>query len=159
VSSDIVTSTFIGGDGGSALAARAACAVRGELVRRHLTPPPVDNRGAPVVRTHSEPRTVASHGQQGAERAGHRGRRPLRGIELYAASPALPFADLAGEVGSEVRLLRVVQTELAGHLHEAGEDAAHRFTVVTMDGNRIDRVRIEPLGEPPSRPETTSDRA
>jgi transposase len=39
-------------------------------------------------------------------------------IELYAEHPAMPYSDLAEEVATEVRLLRAIETELAGHAAE-----------------------------------------
>jgi putative hemolysin len=41
--------------------------------------------------------------------------------------------------------------ELAGEIPQTGavfERNGHRFTVVDMDGNRIDKVLIEPVGKP-----------
>ena len=60
----------------------------------------------------------ASHAHQGAERAAEWHEAAVASIELYAAHPAVAFADLAAEVVTEVRLLRAVQAELAGHATE-----------------------------------------
>jgi Transposase IS116/IS110/IS902 family len=57
----------------------------------------------------------ASHNHQGAERAGEWIASAEASVALYASHPAVAFADLAAEVATEVRLLRAIQTELAGH--------------------------------------------
>jgi len=68
---------------------------------------------------------AASHGHQGPARAAQWLDAARAAIELYAGHPAVAFADLAAEVASEVRLLRAVQAELAGH---AGErERCYRF--------------------------------
>jgi transposase len=64
----------------------------------------------------------ASHGHQGAERAAAWRAAAAEAVELYRAYPAMPLSDLADEVASEVRLLRAVQAELAGHA-QAREEA------------------------------------
>jgi transposase len=61
----------------------------------------------------------ASHGHQGAERADQWRAAARSAVELYASWPAMPFADLAAEVASEIRLLRGTQAEIEAH-------AAHR---------------------------------
>ena len=60
----------------------------------------------------------ASHNHQGAERAGEWIAAAEASLELYGSNPAVAFGDLAAEVGTEVRLLRAVQAELAGHAAE-----------------------------------------
>jgi transposase len=60
----------------------------------------------------------ASHGHQGTERAAEWISAAQASIELYADHPAVAFEDLAAEVATEVRLLRAVQDELAGHASE-----------------------------------------
>ena len=60
----------------------------------------------------------ASHHHQGAERAGEWVAAAEASIDLYAGHPTVAFADLAAEVATEVRLLRAVQAELAGHARE-----------------------------------------
>lgn len=57
----------------------------------------------------------ASHGHQGAERATQWRTAAAAAVEIYHSWPAMPFADLAAEVATEVRLLRTVEAELAGH--------------------------------------------
>jgi transposase len=64
----------------------------------------------------------ASHRHQGAERAEQWLNAAGLAIELYAGHPAVAFTDLAAEVVTEVRLLRGIQAELAGHA-AAREDA------------------------------------
>lgn len=68
----------------------------------------------------------ASNNQLGAERAGVWLAAAANAVELYGGHPAVAFADLAAEVASEVRLLRAVQTELAGHAAE--REHAYRYT-------------------------------
>lgn len=68
----------------------------------------------------------ASHNQQGAARAQQWIHAATASIELYGQHPAVPLADLAAEIATEVRLLRAIQTELAGH---AGErEVCYRWT-------------------------------
>jgi transposase len=57
----------------------------------------------------------ASHGHQGAERAAQWIAAAEASLELYGSHPAVAFDDLAAEIATEVRLLRAVQAELAGH--------------------------------------------
>jgi transposase len=58
---------------------------------------------------------TASHGHQGAARAQQWLAAARAALELYAAHPALAFAELAAEVHTEVRLLRATQAELDQH--------------------------------------------
>jgi transposase len=60
----------------------------------------------------------ASHNHQGTERAHQWLDAADASIELYAAHPAVAFADLAAEIATEVRLLRAVQAELTAHATE-----------------------------------------
>jgi transposase len=60
----------------------------------------------------------ASKGHQGIERARQWIGAAEASIELYAAHPAVAFADLAAEIATEVRLLRAIQAELAAHAAE-----------------------------------------
>jgi len=60
----------------------------------------------------------ASHSHQGADRARQWLDAAESSLELYAGHPAIAFTDLAAEIATEVRLLRAVQTELAGHATE-----------------------------------------
>jgi transposase len=57
----------------------------------------------------------ASHGQQGAARAGQWLAAAQAALELYGDHPAVAFAELAAEVHTEIRLLRATQAELAQH--------------------------------------------
>ena len=59
--------------------------------------------------------TSASNKQQGQERAGQWLAAAAAAIELYGDHPAVPFAELAAEVATEIRLLRAIQAELATH--------------------------------------------
>src|SRR5512144_1013588 len=68
----------------------------------------------------------ASNNPLGAERAEAWLAAAANAVELYGAHPAVAYADLAAEVASEVRLLRTVQTELAGHASERAH--AYRYT-------------------------------
>lgn len=60
----------------------------------------------------------ASNNHRGAGRARERIAAADAALELYAGHPAVAFSDLAAEVVTEVRLLRAVQAELAGHVAE-----------------------------------------
>lgn len=68
----------------------------------------------------------ASNNHLGAERATAWRTAAAAAVELYADHPAVAFTDLAAEVATEVRLLRAVQAELAGHAVE--REHAYRFT-------------------------------
>src|SRR5215470_3504965 len=59
--------------------------------------------------------TAASHHQQGHDRARQWRDAAAAAAELYDDHPAVPFAELAAEVATEIRLLRTIQTELAAH--------------------------------------------
>jgi transposase len=59
--------------------------------------------------------TTTSNKQQGQERAGQWRAAAAAAAELYGDHPAVPFAELAAEVATEVRLLRAIQAELATH--------------------------------------------
>jgi len=58
--------------------------------------------------------TAASRHQQGHDRA-RQWRDAAAAAELYDGHPAVPFAELAAEVATEIRLLRAIQAELAAH--------------------------------------------
>ena len=47
-------------------------------------------------------------------------------VALYAGHPAVAFSDLAAEVGTEVRLLRATQAELAAHARNVKPLTVHR---------------------------------
>jgi transposase len=68
--------------------------------------------------------TSASNKQQGAERAGQWRAAAAAAVELYGGHPAVPFAELAAEVATEVRLLRAIQAELA--VHATAREAHYR---------------------------------
>ena len=58
----------------------------------------------------------ASRGHQGQARAAQWAAAAQAAIELYGSDdPAVPFADLAAEVATEIRLLQAIQAELAAH--------------------------------------------
>lgn len=59
--------------------------------------------------------TTASNKQQGTERALQWRAAAAAAVDLYGDHPAVPFEELAAEVGTEVRLLRAIQGELAAH--------------------------------------------
>jgi transposase len=59
-----------------------------------------------------------SHGHQGRDRARQWIAAAQASVELYGDHPAVAFADVAAEIATEVRLLRAVQAELAGHAAE-----------------------------------------
>jgi transposase len=60
----------------------------------------------------------ASNNHQGAGRSAQWIAAAEASLELYDGHSAVAFADLAAEVATEVRLLRAVQAELAGHATE-----------------------------------------
>jgi transposase len=59
--------------------------------------------------------TSASGHQQGKERALQWRAAAAAALDLYGDHPAVPFAELAAEVATEVRLLRAIQAEMATH--------------------------------------------
>jgi transposase len=67
----------------------------------------------------------ASRNHQGVERAKQWLYAAQASLELYGNHPAVAFADLAAEVATEVRLLRAIHSELAGHAHE--RETAYRW--------------------------------
>jgi transposase len=67
----------------------------------------------------------ASTNHQGSERARQWLAAAAEAVELYGEHPAMPYEDLADEVATEVRLLRAIQTELAGH--EEQREIAYRW--------------------------------
>jgi transposase len=67
----------------------------------------------------------ASRGHQGQPRAAQWAAAAQAAIELYGPDdPAVPFADLAAEVATEIRLLQAIQAELAAHA--AARENAYR---------------------------------
>jgi transposase len=100
--------------------------IRGELGRADLA----------VLERFADPRALLSAGLEtlteiiqvasarhlGVERAGQWLQAATEAVELYGDHPAVAFADLAAEVATEIRLLRAVEAELAGHA-TAREDA------------------------------------
>src|SRR5215467_12310861 len=58
---------------------------------------------------------AVSHHQQGQDRARQWRDAAAAAVELYGGHPSVPFAELAAEVATEIRLLRTIQTELAAH--------------------------------------------
>lgn len=69
--------------------------------------------------------TEVSHNHQGVARAHEWIVAAQAAVELYADHPAMPYADLAAEVATEVRLLRAVEAELAKH--EEQREIAYRW--------------------------------
>jgi transposase len=59
--------------------------------------------------------TTVSHHQQGHDRACQWRAAAAAAAELYDDHPAEPYEALAAEVATEIRLLRAIQAELAGH--------------------------------------------
>jgi transposase len=66
----------------------------------------------------------ASHNHLGAERAAQWIAAAEASLELYGGHPAVAFEELAAEIVTEVRLLRAIQAELAGHA--AAREAAYQ---------------------------------
>jgi hypothetical protein len=66
----------------------------------------------------------ASRGHQGQARAAQWTGAARAAIELYGPDdPAVPFADLAAEVATEIRLLKAIETGL--QVHAAAREAAY----------------------------------
>ena len=78
----------------------------------------------------------ASRGHQGQARAAQWAAAAQAAIELYGPDdPAVPFADLAAEVATEIRLLlQAIEAELTAHA--AAREAAYR----TVDPGQIART-------------------
>ena len=77
----------------------------------------------------------ASRGHQGQARAAQWAAAARAAIELYGPDdPAVPFADLAAEVATEIRLLQAIEAELTAHA--AAREAAYR----TVDPGQIART-------------------
>ena len=77
----------------------------------------------------------ASRGHQGQARAAQWTGAAQAAIELYGPDdPAVPFADLAAEVATEIRLLQAIQAELQAHA--AAREAAYH----TVDPGQIART-------------------
>ena len=84
-----------------------------------------------VLERYADPRALlaalisaASRGHQGQARAAQWAAAAQAAIELYGPDdPAVPFADLAAEVATEIRLLQAIEAELA---HAAAREAAYR---------------------------------
>ena len=70
--------------------------------------------------------TKASRHHQGAERAAGWLHAARAALEVYADYPGMPFADLADEIATEVRLIRVLDEE--SDRHTAARDHAYRYT-------------------------------
>jgi transposase len=68
---------------------------------------------------------TASNNHLGAERAEQWLTAAGEAVALYGAHPAVAYLDLAAEVATEVRLLRAIQTELAGHAR--AREQAYRY--------------------------------
>jgi transposase len=69
--------------------------------------------------------SVVSNKQQGQLRARQWRDAAAAAVELYGDHPAVPYAELAAEVATEVRLLRSIQEELA--LHAAAREQYYRM--------------------------------
>jgi transposase len=59
--------------------------------------------------------SAVSNKQQGLPRARQWQDAAAAAVELYGHHPAMPYQELAAEVATEIRLLRAIQDELAGH--------------------------------------------
>jgi transposase len=68
---------------------------------------------------------TVSHNHQGRTRAEQWRAAAAAAVELYGEHPAMPYADLAAEVATEVRLLRAIEAELAGHAEQ--REIAYRW--------------------------------
>jgi transposase len=88
--------------------------------------------------------TAVSHGHQKAERADEWLAAAREAIELYGEHPGVAFADLAAEVGTEIRLLKTIQAELVTH-ERARED---RYRSVDPDEVARSLPGIKTIGAP-----------
>jgi transposase len=100
-----------------------------------------------VLERHADPRALlaadvagltrlistVSNKQQGQPRARQWRDAAAAAVELYGDHPAVPYAELAAEVATEVRLLRAIQEELA--LHAAAREQHYR----TVDPGQLAR--------------------
>ena len=79
--------------------------------------------------------SAASRGHQGQARAAQWAAAAQAATELYGPDdPAVPYADLAAEVATEIRLLQAIETELTAHA--AAREAAYR----SVDAGQIART-------------------
>ncbi len=99
--------------------------------------------------------TAASHGQQGEARARRWLAAAEAAVELYGASEAVAFSELAGEVGTEVRLLGAVEAELERHAPER----ERRYQAVDPQSLARSLPGIAKVGAPPSSPAWAEPRA
>jgi hypothetical protein len=86
----------------------------------------------------------ASNNHNGIERADEWLTAANAALELYAGHPAVAFADLAAEIATEIRLLRVIERELAQHATE--REAA--YTQVDPDGVARSLPGVAEVGGP-----------
>ena len=91
--------------------------------------------------------SAASRGHQGQARAAQWAAAAQAATELYGPDdPAVPYADLAAEVATEIRLLQAIETELTAHAaaREAGEGDLLRGRETRPDdaGARAEDVMI-----------------
>ena len=86
----------------------------------------------------------ASHGHLGEARARRWLTAAKAAVELYGASPAVAFAELADEVATEVRLLRAVEAELERHEPEREQ----RYQAVDHEGLARSLPGIAAVGGP-----------
>ena len=86
----------------------------------------------------------ASNNHNGLDRADEWLAAAGTAIELYAGHPAVPFADLAAEIRTEVRLLHALEHELAAHTTER-ESA---YAKVDPDGLARSLPGISEVGGP-----------
>ena len=124
-----------------------------DLVRQLMPMTPltgdVGKAGLAVLERYADPRALlaagpaqptalissASRGHQGQARAAQWAAAAQAAIELYGpGDPAVPFADLAAEVATEIRLLQAIEAELAAHA--AAREDAYR----TADPGQIART-------------------
>jgi hypothetical protein len=124
-----------------------------DLVRQLMPMTPltgdVGKAGLQVLERYADPRALlaagpaqlaalirsASRGHQGQARAAQWAAAAQAAIELYGPDdPAVPFADLAAEVATEIRLLQAIEAELEAHA--AAREAAYR----TVDPGQIART-------------------
>src|SRR6266851_4019519 len=93
--------------------------------------------------------TKVSHGQQGAERAAQWLSAAVSAIELYGDHPAVPYAELAAEVATEVCLLKAIAAELAAHARE--REKAYLLTDTGLAPRASETGETDRKGEPMSK--------
>jgi transposase len=88
--------------------------------------------------------TKVSHGHQGLDRARRWVEAAQASLALYGDSPAVAFNDLAAEVATEVRIIKMLRSELARHEPER----ERRYTAVDPDQLARSLPGVATIGAP-----------